>query len=227
MAASLSWRRPGIALVILAGLAMLPAAAPAEAVDRLLVSTDGVHFASSVVGSLFDDLGRVEPGDRATDTVWLRADTGMPITVQIQAADGWSDDRALATATTLSVTVDGMAGTPVSIAQLAENGCAVLTPTITLSPGETARVDATLVVSADLGRKSGKDGELGSMGFRTSAFAFDGDLDPGSGCDAGPSTPGPLPVTGGTVPLGWALAGGVAIVSGVTALLSRRRESRR
>jgi hypothetical protein len=221
-----------LALVLLGGAAT-PAAA---AGNELLVSTDGVNFAPDSALPLFTSMGRVVPGDRSTEQVWLRNDSDVDAVLRVDLVDPSADDPALADAFSLSMAAPGgESSSPVTIADGVSNGeCTVLGGGIALAPGASLRLELTASVGSALG---GQHGTLGTVSFRLRGVLVEtaaaGEVKPGGKCQepeqpVQPPAPGPgrLPNTGSgsLLPLG-RLAGVAILVGSVCCVLAwRRRE---
>lgn len=153
-------------------LAGAPAAHAAPS-PGLEVSDDGKSFQRSIDSQLFSGLGRVVPGDSGKDSVWIRNQSEQTGTLRLELVKGWTNSAALAGATTLNVKVEGRRVSTPLAAPLAKGVCVVVSPSLTIKPGQTVRFDASLSIDRALGNRTGRDGALKSMGFQVRAAAVD------------------------------------------------------
>ncbi|MBF0671098.1 MAG: hypothetical protein IR160_00760 [Salinibacterium sp.] len=107
------------------------------------VSASGTAYSETYGGALFDSLGAVVPGERRTETVYLRNTGDQAGFLRIVLEDVTFDDLDFANALTLQASVGTQAGiqTALSLAQ----PCWVLSEGAVLRPGESVRVDTNLV----------------------------------------------------------------------------------
>ncbi|WP_427870188.1 hypothetical protein [Leucobacter luti] len=214
--------------------ATVAASTPATAVsDPLLISSDGVHFAPGPGPRLFADLGRVVPGDRARETVWVRNDSSDPASLAVALVDVAASDPALAGASTLEVGVStGAAGDPpgagtrtttVAAAQDA-GGRVPAAEAVALAPGATARVDVALAVHPALGERAGEAGAAGALAdFSFGLEATLTQTGPGRG-DPEPPADGPLAATGSRGSTTALLLGAFLLAAGGAATARGRRD---
>lgn len=216
-------------------------AAQATPGKGLEVSEDGKNFQRAIGTELFSGLGRVVPGDSGTDRVWIRNGSAQVGKLRLELTDGWTDSAALAGATRLSINVDGRSVNTSLGDPLVKGTCAVVSPSLTIKPGQTLRFDASIAIDRTLGARDGRDGARKSMGFQVRAAALDAaaaqDKTPPCGAaiipwDPSGGTPtavasgqpgGSLVNTGADV-AGWVLLGGG--LSAVGLLLAARRRRR-
>lgn len=215
------------ALALLGG----PVEPAAAAGNGLLVSTNGVDFATGSTLPLFASMGKVVPGDRSTERIWLKNDSGAEAVLRVDLVDPSADDAALASAFSLSLAPQRSVA-PVSIADGVRNGeCTVLGGGIALAPGASVRLDLTAGVASAL---TGRRGMRGSVRFRLRGVLIESAaarrVAPGDKCPEQPGhpvrppAPGPLPVTGPSALLPFGLFGAMAIATGVVfCVLGRRR----
>lgn len=226
------------ALTAFLSLGLAPAAQAAP--DRgLEVSDDGKSFQRSIDSELFSGLGRVVPGDSGQDSVWIRNNSAQVGKLRLELVKGWTNSAALAEATRLTINADGRrANTPLGV-PLSQGACAIVSPSLTIKPGQTVRFDASLSIDPALGNKTGRDGALKSMGFQIRAAALDAavsdDKAPACGAATTPWEPpsssstvvaerpdGGLVKTGADV-AGWVLLGGGLSAAGLWLVARRRR----
>lgn len=230
-----------VASFMLLTAASAHAAPTTPAGQGLSVSSDGKTFSRDAGPALFRDLGRVVPGSKGNDAVWLRNDADLPIRVRLQLSDGWSESTPLSEATTL--TISGL-GQPVKTNVGAAIGatCTVISNDAVLKPGEVLKASAAVAISTEL---TDRDGTLASLGFQIRASAVDASVPvapqqclspspwvpptspelPGTSSNpvAKPSEPS-LPQTGFTSGA-WAILGASLAILG--AILVRRRSTPR
>ena len=251
LAAALS--AAGIVLLLAIGGTAAPAlAAPANGAsaeagtsddNNVLVSSDGVHFATSLPAGLFGSYGLLIPGGSMRSTLWIQNPSDQPANVRVSLREprGASADRAITeqSHTDLSdyliLTVeDPAAQTVTAVPLLVDAGCAVLAPAQPLAAGAILRVALTIEMMdvtgltaqnarAELGVLVAlRDSEAGP--FAESACDDDGVLLPAI---AGPSVPerSVLSRTGVDLPIPAIIGGGLLL--GIGALLVTRRQRRR
>lgn len=221
-----------LVVTLVAGLAAPAAAAGGE----LLVSHDGVNFASDSTLSLFSGMGRVVPGDRSTEQVWVKNDSATDAVLRVDLVDPTADDAALAAAFSLSVaSPGGTPSPPVSLATGVRNGaCTVLGSGLVLGAGETLRLDLTASVDPALDQRHGM---LGTVGFRLRGVLVEtaaaDQVRPGSTCQPTTTPVDPLdpdherlPNTGSAalLPLGLLAGAAIAVGIGLSLVAWRRRE---
>lgn len=230
-------RRLGAVLALVAVSALGSAVAAHAADDDLLVSHDGTRFVAESTTPLFDDIGRVVPGDAHTRSLWVRNTAEQSGRLRIDLVDVTTDDRALADAVSVSVSVDDVESAPVSITRAAQDGCYILIDMPVIAPDATVRVDARLAVDQNLGSAVGDDGREGTNG--RFGFGLRASLADPSAPEAPPGTcvpvphetasatanaDGALPATGNAVPLVAILAAGGAVIAGLALRTARSKE---
>ncbi|EPR76413.1 hypothetical protein ADILRU_1178 [Leifsonia rubra CMS 76R] len=181
-------RASAISLVIALGvlLSVTPASA-ATGVGEIEVSDDGVTFARSYPGVLFDQIARLSPGDAQSKTVYVRNSGTAPGYLRVTLRDVRYSDEKFGNALTVTTNTPRDTGnaTPISSAV----PCQVTHEGTLIAPGEIVPVVATLA----LGNLDGTDGQAATA---TLALRF----------ALSDSTPGSLPPTtcgteGITVPI--------------------------
>jgi hypothetical protein len=231
------------AMAVAAMLVIAPAvarASPSSDAGPLEISHDGVTFTVDGDEPLFDAIDRVVPGDRVAETLWARSAGPTEGRLGVQLTDVMADDLALSRAISIAVSVDGVPVGSVTLAD-ADSACMVIDDSTLLQPGETARIDAELTVSAALGGPSLPGGQDGSVGFevrltltdsampesgpgpcRTAPTATPSRTAPTDVPSTSPAGPGALPATGVTSLVLVAVAALVATVAGAAMHRSRR-----
>ncbi|GAA1207124.1 hypothetical protein [Rhodoglobus aureus] len=178
---------PGIALVVAFGLML--GATPANAagnVGVLEVSDDGVTFARSYPGVVFDNIARMSPGDSQSETIYVRNTGTVSGYLRISLRDVQYSDQHYGDALTVTTSTPSSTGNARAISSA--NPCQVTHEGTVVAPGEVVPVVATLA----LGNLNGSDGQ-GSTASLALRFSLSD------------STPGTLPPTncgnaGTTVP---------------------------
>lgn len=226
-----SARRLVVTALIAGALAMTPVAAHASLLpdaDPLEISHDGVTYASDAEETLFDAIDRVVPGDRLTESLWARSAATTAGRLGVELIDLVADDRALARAISITIRVDGVPVSSISLGD-ANTTCVMIDDSTLLQPGETARVDAEMTVSDQLGDESLPGGQSGSVGFSVRVTLTDAAM-PARGpgpCRAVPvatTEPGALPQTGvPSLTVLAVLALGATVVGAVTLRIRRQR----
>ncbi|MFT4294499.1 MAG: hypothetical protein QM582_03700 [Micropruina sp.] len=212
---------------------------PASAArNELLVSRDGTHFTSGSTLPLFTRVGRVVPGDRNTERVWVKNNSTVDAVLRVDLIDPYTDDPALASAFSLRLAQSGrQESAPVTIETGIRNGtCTVLGGGTVLRPGQDLRLELTAGVDPALDKQHGM---LGTVGFRLRGVltetAAAAPAVPGSRCQEPSEPPGQptapggdtLPTTGSGALLPIGLFGAASVVAGIIfcALAWRRRDT--
>jgi hypothetical protein len=211
----------GMAVVILltAGIATGPAAARTPDSAYLLVSDDGVAFSRTSDLHLFQDMGRVVPGDEGVERIWIKSQAPADGELRVEIFDVVVDDPALAAAMTLTVTMLGETRELRLDDAAASDKATLVLNSAVVTPGSVVQIDAAMSVDKMLGGEHGSDGTLGTVGFSTRATIS------GDGSAAPSTSEGPLAATGADV-WGVGLAGVAALVCGLSILLRNKRNLR-
>ncbi|MBH0053249.1 hypothetical protein I6E74_03585 [Salinibacterium sp. SWN139] len=178
----------GIATAAL--LSLMLGATPASAatgVGVIELSDDGVSFARTYPGAIFDSIALLSPGDSQTETVYVRNTGTVAGYLRITMQDVSYSDTNYADALTVTTSTPNNAGSPQSIS--GASPCLVTNEGVTIAAGQTVPVTATL----DLGDLTGSQGQ-GATASVSLRFTLSD------------TTPGTLPATqctnsGSTVPL--------------------------
>lgn len=128
------------------------AAAPG---DGIQVSPDGVTYAASLPGGLFDQITISVPGDSQSAEFWISNIGPVPAYLRVAVANVAVSDPVLAGALSVNASTTAHPGTPAALA--AAQPCQVLTEGDLLLPGDTVHVSATLALG-DLDGLSGQGG---------------------------------------------------------------------
>ncbi|WP_090710533.1 LPXTG cell wall anchor domain-containing protein [Mycetocola miduiensis] len=203
------------------GMAATPANDPG-----LLVSSDGVTFATTLDKSLFDDLALLVPTESTTSDLWIKNPTASPISVRISVEEVDSGSSAFADNLTLTSLV-ASSGTTRAATLRELSGCNVIVASETLPGRGTVKVHFT----ASLGDLNGLAGQNDSAPIVLRVEMRDG--------EAGrfPSTPCEDPETTATASgetlahtgadaSGMLTAGGLLLVAGILLVVDRFRRGR-
>jgi len=185
----LASRASGIALVVALGtiLGATPASA-ATGVGVVEVSDDGVTFARSYPGAIFDDIARLTPGDSQSETIYIRNTGPVAGYLRVTLRDVRYSDQHFGNALTVTTSTPGSTGSTTAISSA--NPCQVTHEGTVVAPGAVVPVVATLA----LGNLSGTDGQgaTASLALRfTLSDTTPGTL-PATNCDTTGTT---VPVT--------------------------------
>ena len=226
-------------------LAITGAATPARAAQNdtasrgaatdVQVSSDGVHFASSLPAGLFDSFGALIPGGSMRSELWIRNPSDAPANVRLSLREPGGASADLTEYLTLSVH-DVASHTVTTVPLRGGEDCAVLTPAQPLAAGATLRVALTIEMMnvtgltaqnarADLGILVAlRDGEAGPFG--PSACDDEGVLIPAAAGAvlAAPLGSVALPRTGVDLPIPALIGGGLMLGVGGLLITRRRRE---
>lgn len=164
-------------LAALVGVGVSVVATPAHAAQGdLEVSANGVNYAKTFDGTLFDGIDFVVPGDAQDKKLFLRNSGDAPGFLRVVLEDVVYNDLYFANALTVQATASGTAGpkTPISLA----GPCWVLTEGQRVGPGEVVALGTQLA----LGNLDGQQGMGATAHFSMSISLSD-------------TTPGSLPPT--------------------------------
>ncbi|MBH0129958.1 hypothetical protein [Salinibacterium sp. NK8237] len=181
-------RASGIAAA--AALCALIGTTPASAatgVGVVELSDDGVSFARTYPGAIFDSIALLSPGDSQSETIYVRNTGTATGYLRITMQDVTYSDSTYANALTVTTSTPSLTGSRQAIS--GASPCLVTHEGLTVSPGQTVPVTATL----NLGDLSGSQGQ-GATASVSLRFTLSD------------TTPGTLPATqcensGSTVPL--------------------------
>ena len=218
-----------VGAIVLGSGASPAAAAPVD----LLISTDGIHFASSLEGGLFDGLGTLVPGDSIASSLWIRNPTSAPAEVRVSARNVTVSTELFAAAVNMDAWDSGTDATRSrTLGALAK--CEIIVPAQRIAAGATIETLVTFTM-ADLRGVSGqgenanldlfvamRDAEAGP--FPPSACEDDGVLI--SSQPARPSplvSPSSLATTGTDYAVPLLVTGGFLVGIGLFFVAGRRR----
>lgn len=174
---SLRWAATAAAV---ATLATVGVAAPAQAADDIgivLVSPDGVDFQPRGSFALFDDAGRLVPGDERIDEFWVQSTADESGRLRLDVVDASTDDVSFADHLRLRIQVGDEEVSPsVSFADIVRGGgCYVVENSSIVPGGATVGVRAFLELDSSLGDDGtdGREGVLGNVNFQMRAVLSD------------------------------------------------------
>jgi len=178
------------ALALVAAFGLTLGATPASAatgVGIVEVSADGVNFAESYPGVIFDDIALLVPGDSQNETVYVRNAGTATGYLRITLQDVAYSDQHFGDALTVTTSTATSVGSAAAISSA--NPCQVTHEGTLIGPGEIVPVLTTLA----LGNLDGTDGQGATASLALRFTLTD-------------TTPGTLPATdcstaGTTVPV--------------------------
>jgi hypothetical protein len=209
-------------LVAAGGVSAASAASPV-----LLVSRDGISYAPTLSGGIFDGVGQLVPGQSVSRDLWIQNPTGSSAALRVSVRDFVATSTAFANGVTLTV-VDSVSGTPPfsrTLASLAN--CDVLSSIPALAPGSATLLTLTL----KMGDLTEAVAQSDSASLDLFAAMRDGVTGPfaASACDdagtllASTGDFRTVAFTGGTIPVPLVVGGGLLIGVGIFLVLARRR----
>lgn len=170
-------RATGVALVVaLAAMLGVTPASAALGVGVLEISDDGVSFARSYPGVIFDDIARLSPGDSQSETIYVRNTGTVAGYLRVSMREVRYSDQHYGNALTVTTSTPSSVGSAKSISSA--NPCQVTHEGTLIAPRATVPVVATLA----LGNLDGSNGQ-GATASLALQFALTD------------STPGALPAT--------------------------------
>jgi LPXTG-motif cell wall-anchored protein len=221
------------AVVASVALMLVGSATSAQAEgSEILVSSDGVNFATEYDGNLLGDIGVLVPRDQATRSVWIRNPTPTPAVMRMSVSDMGVSSPVMASSVLMTTTdVDADTKTERRLDELKR--CTIVVPPRVVPANGTIRIDVTITM-LDVDQQVSQRG-LGWLNFLI-AMRDDaaGEFPPSACDDTGvtiPTTPIPTPsgdlvVTGSDMPTEWFVLSGVLIGLGILLLARRRRSAR-
>ncbi len=132
------------ALVLGAAMSGAIVAPTAAASPELLLSTDGVNYATSISGGLLDGLGLLVPGDSFTASLWIKNSSTTGVYTRVSVGSLVAPET-FASALTLT-TLDTGAGTTTTAIMSDLARCSIIVPSRFVSAGDAMRVDLTLTM---------------------------------------------------------------------------------
>lgn len=219
-----------VALVAVAAtVGSAPAPASAEGETKILISSDGVHFGSSLDAGLFDGFGLMVPGDTDQARFWVKNPLSVQTEMRVSVRDFVSPAPAFAQAVTLT-TWDSIGDSSDTTSMTDLFDCRVVVPSRTLGPGEIVQVDLNLTMLDVTGQIA--QNEAGELSFKVGMRDGEAGPFPASACDdtevivADPQPSAQdLATTGYQLPSAVIVAAGALIGSGFF-LVGRRRRRR-
>jgi hypothetical protein len=135
-----------VASALVLGGTVAPASAAA---DSVLVSRDGVTFATTLDGGLFDGAGMLIPGQSVSRSLYIRNPSGAASALRVSIRNLVSTSTVFAEGVSLS-SLDSVPGsTPVSQPLSALSPCDVVTSAASIAAGDTVKLTLTFTM-ADL-----------------------------------------------------------------------------
>lgn len=218
-----------LGILLMAAMAVLPAES-ARAASTILVSDDGVTFATTYPGVLFDDIANVVPGDTQTAVFYLRNTGPDDGYVRLTLRDAMGD-AVLLNALTVSAGPSARPGPDIRLSKAVS--CWVLNEGILLPSGATTRITTQLSFSGAAGNAAQNlvaDFDLG-VTLSDAAVPLPPTECGGADIDIPGTFPDPdddLPPTGTDVPVALICVMAFLIGAGVFLIVAaRRRKGRR
>lgn len=213
---------------VAAAIVLLGAAGPAAAAGGVEVSRNGVDFAATLPGGVFDRLTIAVPGDVQSTGFWIRNTGPVTARLRIVIAAVSVSDPVLANALTVTASTSAHPGASALLASATP--CRVLTEGDVLAPGDSVHVTATLA----LGDLNGRLGQKGTAGFDLRIELTDSVVTlPPSVCGAsGASVPAagdgdiPLAMTGAEIPAPLVIAATSVLGAGLFLVVAAKRRRR-
>lgn len=143
-------------LSVLVALGALLGATPASAapgVGVVELSDDGVNFARSYPGVIFDDIVHLTPGDSQTETIYVRNTGTAAGYLRVVLQDTRFSDQHFADSLTIKTSTPSSTGSATRISTA--NPCRATHDGTLVAPGDVVPVTATLA----LGNLNGADGQ--------------------------------------------------------------------
>lgn len=181
-------RASGIAIAAVLSVVLgATSASAATGVGVVELSDDGVSFARTYPGAVFDNIALLSPGDSQTETIYVRNTGTAAGYLRITLRDVSFSDTDYADALTVTTSTPSNPGSSHSVS--GANPCRVTNEGVLVAAGQTVPVTATL----DLGNLTGTQGQGATASLSLRFTLTD-------------TTPGSLPAThcgasGSTVPL--------------------------
>lgn len=162
----------------------------AAAAPGIELSPDGVTYAATLPGGLFDSITIAVPGDSQSTDFWVRNAGPVAAYLRIAISGVTFSDPVLAGALSVNASTATRPGTAATLSSA--QPCRVLTEGDLLPVGAVIHVTATLA----LGDLTGLDGQGGTAGFALQVALSDSTVPlPPTVC--APSSGTSIPVTGG------------------------------
>ncbi|QAV70276.1 hypothetical protein ESZ53_07370 [Salinibacterium sp. UTAS2018] len=148
--------RRTVGITAAAALSLFLGVAPASAATGggdIELSADGVSFASTYPGAVFDSVALLSPGDSQTETIYVRNTGTAAGYLRVTMRDVSFSDTTYADALTVTTSAPSSAGSSHSLSAAAP--CLVTHEGTVIAAGQTVPVTATL----DLGELTGLQGQ--------------------------------------------------------------------
>jgi hypothetical protein len=213
-----------VASALVLGGTVAPASAAA---DSVLVSRDGVTFATTLDGGLFDGAGMLIPGQSVSRSLYIRNPSGAASALRVSIRNLVSTSTVFAEGVSLS-SLDSVPGsTPVSQPLSALSPCDVVTSAASIAAGDTVKLTLTFTM-ADLTASVAQSDrasldlmvamrDAAAGAFSGSACRDDGTLLANTGSFR------TVAFTGGSLPVPLIAGGGLLLGVGMFLIVARRR----
>lgn len=180
---SLATRSAAAVFAVAVGLS---AAGPAYAAGSIGISDDGVTYDTAYPGTLYDSIAHFVPMDSATESFYIRNDTGQPGFLRVTLRDVSFSEAQYGAALSISASTPAQSGAPKSLASATP--CVVLVEGQTVQPGEVVPI-ATVLALGDLDGQSGQSATA-NLTVRVELHDTSTGSLPAAACTTAPSTPG-------------------------------------
>jgi hypothetical protein len=143
------------ATALAAGSLALAGGGAAWAANPVELSSDGVHYGSTLSAPVFSTIPTLVPGDSATAGFWVRNPSSDRAVLAVVVRRAVAAPADLSTTLSIRAAADGVTGGTVTFRDA--RSCAVLITGVRLDPGEEVEVDLDLALS-DLAGEIGQNG---------------------------------------------------------------------
>ena len=213
-----------VAVALAVGGAVTPASA---ANDSVLLSRDGVTFASMISSGLFDGAGLLIPGRSVSRSLWIRNPSASPAALRVSLRNLASTSTVFADGVSLS-SIDSLPGSsPVSRALSGLDSCEVVSSAPSVAAGGTVRLTLTFTM-ADLTAMVAQT-DRASLDLMIAMRDASAGTFSGSACRDGGTLLAntgsfrTVAFTGGSLPAPLIVGGGVLVGVGICLIAARRR----
>jgi hypothetical protein len=212
-------------VVALAAAFIVGSPAPAQAATELEISTDGVHWGSTLPAGLFAGIGIMVPMDSETATFYVRNPTADPASLRVSVQDLVVTSSVLASSMTLTSWDDGSGITRTEKLD-AITLCDIVVPEQTIAAGAVVRVDLTITMLDVVGQTA--QDQIGALTFLAAMRDLSAGPFPTSACDDDgviitTDLPKVLPTAGSSLPSDLLVGSGVLLGLGILFVVARRR----
>lgn len=213
-----------VALALVVGGAVAPASA---AINRVLLSRDGVTFTSALSSGLFDGAQLLVPGQSVSRSLWIRNSSSTSAALRVSIRHLVSSSSVFANGVTLSSLNSLPGSTQVSHTLSALDACEVVTSAPAIAAGGTAMLTLTFTM-ADLTAQAAQS-DLTSLDLVVAIRDAAAGAYSGSACrDDGTILANTgefrtVAFTGGSPPVPLIVGGGILLGLGMCLIVARRR----